>query len=283
MKNLLFLLTLWVSCLEVHAQSYAELTQKAFDALERDSLADAEKYLLQALKVDPAHVQNSLLFSNLGLIQQRQGKLHEALESYNMALNITPKMVPILLNRAALYLELGKNDLARIDYSMVLDIEPKNLEALLMRAYAYSNLNDYKSAQSDYERLLTFSPMNYKGRLGLALSLKQLGMKQEALNELTAMIASKTMEDDKVMTDEKLSVVFSTRANIEIEQEQIDLAIFDLGEAIRLDPGQTENYLVRGQLYLMQKKKELARKDFETAVSYGVPSSMVHDLLKSTK
>lgn len=283
MKNLLFLLVLLISCLKMNAQSYAELTQMALDALERDSLADAEKYLLQALRIDPANVQNSMLFSNLGLIQQRQGKLGDALESYNFALNMTPKMVPILLNRAALYLELGKNDLARIDYSMVLDVEPKNLEALMMRAYAYSCLNDYKSAQSDYERLLTFSPMNYKGRLGLAMSLKQLGMKQEAMNELTAMISSKTMEDDKVITDEKLAVIFSTRANIEVEQEQYDLAIYDLGEAIRLDPKQTENYLVRGQIYLNQRKKELARKDFETAVSYGVPSSMVHDLLKSTK
>ena len=52
------------------------------------------------------------------------------------------------MNRAALYLELGKDDLARIDYSLVLDIESDNQEALLMRAYIYMRQRNYNFAKS---------------------------------------------------------------------------------------------------------------------------------------
>ena len=66
---------------------------------------------------------NALLFSNLGTIQRWQHRYEQALDSYTLALNIAPRAIPALMNRAALYLELGKDDLARIDYSLVLDIE----------------------------------------------------------------------------------------------------------------------------------------------------------------
>lgn len=45
--------------------------------------------------------------------------------------------------------------------------------------------------------------------------------------------------------------------------KHVDLAMMDLEEAIKLDASQTEAYLIRGQIYLSQKKKELAKRDFE--------------------
>lgn len=47
-------------------------------------------------------------FSNLGLVQRRLGEFDKALESYSFALNFAPLAVPILLDRAAIYMEMGK-------------------------------------------------------------------------------------------------------------------------------------------------------------------------------
>lgn len=169
MKKLIFLVVCLVSGgMPVFSQTYQELCDRAVTYTEQDSLPQAEDYIRRALKLEPANPHNALLFSNLGTIQRRQRQYEQALESYNFALNIAPRAVPILLNRAAIYMELGRNNLAQADYSLVLDLEKNNEEALLMRAYIYMQQREYKMAKADYERLLKVNPASYNGapRLG---------------------------------------------------------------------------------------------------------------------
>lgn len=159
MKKLIFSFFLCgATMFPAFSQTYQELSERAVAATEQDSLSLAEKYIEQALKMEPANPHNALLFSNLGTIQRWQHRYEQALDSYTLALNIAPRAIPALMNRAALYLELGKDDLARIDYSLVLDIESDNQEALLMRAYIYMRQRNYNFAKSDYERLLKLAP-----------------------------------------------------------------------------------------------------------------------------
>ena len=70
---------------------------------------------------------------------------------------------------------------------------------------------------------------------------------------------------------------------VEIDAGQPDLALIDLEEAIRLDASQAEAYLMRGQLYLSQQKKKLAKEDLEKAVSLGIAPGDVRDLLQQCK
>ena len=264
------------------SQTYQELSERAVAATEQDSLSLAEKYIEQALKMEPANPHNALLFSNLGTIQRRQHRYEQALDSYTLALNIAPRAIPALMNRAALYLELGKDDLARIDYSLVLDIESDNQEALLMRAYIYMRQRNYNFAKSDYERLLKLAPRSYNGRLGLATLEQKEGKYEAALSILNAMIAEKGGEATR-LTTQQYAVLYVARAGVEQDMKHVDLAMMDLEEAIKLDTSQTEAYLIRGQIYLSQKKKELAKRDFEKAISLGVPQGDLRDLLLQCK
>ena len=116
------------------AQTYQQLSEKAIECIEKDSFHRAEELLLQALKLEPKNAKNALLFSNLGLAQRRLGEYDKALESYSFALNFAPLAVPILLDRAAIYMETGRTDRAYTDYCRVLDEDKQNKEALLMRA-----------------------------------------------------------------------------------------------------------------------------------------------------
>lgn len=268
--------------LPAFSQTYQELSERAVAATEQDSLTKAVEYIRQALKLEPANPHNALLFSNLGTIQRRQRDYEQALESYTLALNIAPRAVPILLNRAALYLELGKDDLARIDYSLILDIEADNKEALLMRAYIYMQQRDYNFARADYERLLKLDPQSYNGRLGLATLEQKNGKYQEALAILNRMIAEKGSDSD-AMAAPLYAVLYVARAGVEQDMKHAELAMIDLEEALRLDPSQTEAYLMRGQIYLSQKKKDLAKRDFEKAVSLGIPQADVRELLQQCK
>ena len=135
MKKLIFLVVCLLSGgMPVFSQTYQELCDRAVTYTEQDSLPQAEDYIRRAVKLEPSNPHNALLFSNLGTIQRRQRQYEQALESYNFALNIAPRAVPILLNRAAIYMELGRNNLAQADYSLVLDLEKNNEEALLIES-----------------------------------------------------------------------------------------------------------------------------------------------------
>lgn len=283
MKKLIFFC--FVGCAitaPAFSQTYEEWSDRAVVATEQDSLAQAEEYILKALKLEPANPHNALLFSNLGTIQRRQQDYEKALESYTFALNIAPRTLPILLNRAALYLELGKNDLARVNYSLALDIETSNEEALLMRAYIYRQQRDYKAARSDYERLLKLNSLSYNGRLGLVTLEQKEGKFEEALMLLNKMIADK-MDGATPITPSLQAVLYVARAGIEEEMKQPELALMDLEEAIHLDDSQPETYLLRGQIYLSQKKKDTAKRDFEKALSLGIPLSDVREFLQQCK
>ena len=77
--------------------------------------------------------------------------------------------------------------------------------------------------------------------------------------------------------------VIYARADVERDMKHEDLALVDLEEAIRLDASSADAYLLRGNIYLVQKKKALAKSDFEKAISLGVPPADLHEQLKQCR
>lgn len=125
MKRIFCLGIFWSLCLIMQAQSYNRLVEQAMEYTRKDSLKQAEQLFRQALKVDASNARNALVFSNLGTILKRQGRVDEAVDAYTMALNITPYATSILLNRAALYLDRNLLDKAYVDYCNVIDLIPE--------------------------------------------------------------------------------------------------------------------------------------------------------------
>lgn len=281
MKKVILLLSCLLGSVSVSAQTYQELAARAAEYTEQDSLPQAEACIRQALKQEPANPHNALLFSNLGTIQRQRLQYEQALESYGFALNIAPRAVPILLNRAALYMELGRNTFAQADYSLVLDLEKDNEEALLMRAYIYMCHRDYKLSKADYGRLLKISPAHYNARLGLVTLEQREGDYEEALRLLNTMLAD--AENRSEWSASQIATLYVARAGVECSLHHLDLALIDLEEAISLCSTLPDAYLMRGEIYLSQKKKELARSDFEQAMALGVPQTELREMLKKTK
>lgn len=274
MKQFLLLFSFLLGTLAASAQaSYRELSERTVEYIDQDSLVQAEKLLIEALKLEPKNPHNALLFSNLGLVQRRMGRYEDALESYSFALNIAPLAVPILLNRGAIYMEKGMTDRAYSDYCLVLDKDKVNTEALLMRAYIYTVRRDYKAAHMDYDRLLELDPQSYSGRLGLATLDQKEGKFRESLDLLNKLLVEYPKD----------AMLYVARAGVEKEMAHLELALVDLEEALRLDPALVDAYLMRGELYLLQKRKSLAKQDFEKALSLGVPQADLKEQLQQCR
>lgn len=249
-RKFLFLLFSCLLSVSLSAQTYQELSEKAVECVGKDSLVQAEDLLKQALKLEPKNAHNALLFSNLGLVQRKLGRYNDAVESYTYALNIAPLAVPILLNRAAIYLEQGMQDKAYVDYCQVMDVDKKNTEALLMRAYIYMLRRDYKGARLDYQRLLEIDPKNYNGRLGLATLEQKENKFREALDILNQLLVE--FPED--------AVLYVARADVERDMKHDDLALVDLDEAIRLAPDSIDAYLLRGDIISIRKRNRWQKR-----------------------
>lgn len=274
MKQILAIWVVWMATLGVSAQqTYDDLIHKAMDAVEMDSLQQAEQLFTEALKLEPANMRNALVFSNLGTIQRRMGKKKEALESYSLALNRTPYSVIMLLNRASLLLEMDYLDKAFVDYCDVLDIDRENKEALMYRAYIHMKRRMYHNARLDYRAFLELEPGNKTARIGMAMVNQKDKRFQESLEEFNRLIVDYPRDVS----------LLKARAELEIEMNSLDMALLDLENAARLTPNDPEIYVMCGDIYLMQDKRREAYTAFEKAIDLGIPRPKLQDRLNASK
>lgn len=259
-----------VMTLGLQAQTYHDLIEKAMNLTMKDSLVQAEQLFKQALKVDATNARNALLFSNLGTVQKRMGKIDQAIESYTLGLNITPYATSILLNRAALYLDKGQMDKAYVDYCNVIDLLPENEEARLFRAYIYMSRRQYDEAKVDYNVILGKNPNHKSARVGLVLLDQNVGKLQTAHNRLNLLINDFPKDTS----------LLKMRANLELEENYPDAALVDLETVVQLDPKDAEAFCQIGTICLQMHKKQEALKAFEKAIALGVPRVQLRDLLK---
>ena len=268
----LYIVVMLVGC-RLSAQTYDELIVRAMDAVERDSLYQAEGLFKKALQKEPANMRNALLFSNLGTIQRRMGKNKEALESYSLALNLTPYSKTMLLNRASLYLEMDYFDKAYVDYCNVIDLDAKNQEALQFRAYIYMRRRQYQEAKNDYQRLLEAVPGDKTARIGMAMVNQKLQRYRESLEEFNRLIVDYPQDVS----------LLKARAELEVEMNTLELALLDLESAVKLAPNDAEIYVMCGDIYMAQGRNREAYRAFEKAIELGVPRPELQDRLKASK
>lgn len=262
-----------LACFQLSAQTYDELIVRAMDAVEKDSLHQAEELFKEALRLEPANMRNALLFSNLGTVQRRLGKNKQALESYSLALSRTPHSVPMLLNRASLYLDMNYLEKAYVDYCDVIDLDDRNAEAYQFRAYIYMNKRQYQDAKADYQRLLDVVPGDRTARIGMAIVNQKLRRYHESLEEFNRLIVDYPKDVS----------LLKARAELEVEMNTPDLALLDLESAARLAPNDAEIYVMCGDIYLSKDLKREAYVAFEKAIKLGYPRPELQDKLKLSK
>ena len=273
MKRITILLLGWLVCSQLSAQTYEEWIARAMDAVEKDSLCQAEQSFKEALKLEPANMRNALVFSNLGTVQRRMGKNKEALESYSLALNLTPYSITMLLNRASLSLEMDYLDKAYLDYCNVLDLDSQNKEALQFRAYIYMRRRQYAEARMDYRALLEIVPDDKTARIGMAMVNQKDRRYRESLEEFNRLIVDYPKDVS----------LLKARAELEVEMGTLEVALLDLENAAKLAPNDEEIYVMCGEIYLAQGRKREAYVAFEKAIELGVPRPQLQEQLKASK
>ena len=204
---------------------------------------------------------------------QTQQQWRDSLAVLNRMIAAQPQSTDLRLKKAAVNIELNQWGYAVEEYGRVLDIDSDNLSAHYFRAYAYNHLRRYDLARADYEFFLRLVPRHFDAQLGLAMTKRSMGRRQEALDELNRLVA---MYPDSAMA-------YAARADLEHEQQHYDAALYDWDEALRLRPDSQELLLAKYATLWAMRRYDEARRLYGELVLRGVPKATLEQLQTPTK
>ena len=219
----------------------------------------AEQWLLKAFMSDPENPSNSMVLSNIATLQRYQGKLSEAVKNYTLALDMTPHAVTLLLNRAALYVELDSIERAVDDYERVCELDMYDTESRYSLGVIAMERGDTKRAEDLFNEIRRINPNSGLYHEGMGLLYKRNGNYSRAAELFTRVI--------KVQPSAQL---LAHRADCYLATKRLNDAEEDIRAALGIAPDDPYLYVLRAKLNKLRFQRDDMNRDINTAVSLGL-------------
>jgi type IV pilus assembly protein PilF len=150
-------------------------------------LEKAEYHLKEAIRLKPDY---SDAYNYLGFVYFRQGRVDEAIEAYNKALDNLLYLNPqdAHLNLGVAYLSLKQYQKAKVHLEEAIRLVPDFAAAYHSLGKTYEGLRQYDKARTSYERALEFNPDYAEAHLSLGKLLYRSGERQKAITAFDKVI-----------------------------------------------------------------------------------------------
>lgn len=208
-----------------------------------------------------------ILWLPMGAMAQSTNPLRDSLKAATERLSFHPDSIDLRLTKAGWNMQLEEWQNAKVEYDIVLRHEPTNIAALYYRAYCNDRLGRYNFARLDYQNVLSLVPGNFEARLGLALLNEKDQHYTEALDGINQLVAA---HPDS-------AVAWAARAGIENERGMNELAEYDYGKALQLDPDNKDYLLSRADLRIKLRRFTDAQRDLDKLVALGTPRAALKE------
>ncbi len=228
----------------------------------------AEQWLMRAFKTDPDNPSNSMVLSNIATLQRYQGKLAEAVKNYSLALDMTPHAVTLLLNRAALYVQMDSVQRAIDDYERVCELDPYDTEARYSLGVLAMERGDTKRAEDLFNEIKRINPNSGLYHEGMGLLHKHNGNHARAAELFTQVI--------KVQPSAQL---LGHRADCYLAMKRLNDAEDDIRTALEMTPDDPYLYLLRAKLNKLRFERDDMARDIDKAVSLGLSRDYINQAL----
>ena len=143
--------------------------QRGIEAIQEEKMGDALEYFNKVISDNPKSGYPYMWVSYIYLAHEEYGK---ALDAANMAVKLLPKKDTEYLTfaygyRSKTYLCLGDTVKALADCSAAIKVDPKNTDLYNDRAQIYYELKKYDLADADYRKMTELKPGDVMGYMGL--------------------------------------------------------------------------------------------------------------------
>lgn len=229
----------------------------------------AEQWLMKAFREDPDNPNNSLVLSNIATLQRYQGRLADAVKNYSLALDMTPHAVTLLLNRAALYVEMDSIGRAEDDYQRVCELDMYNTEARYSLGVLAMERGDNSRAEDLFNEIKRINSNSGLYHEGMALLHKRKGNYARAAELFTQVI--------KVQPNAQL---LGNRADCYLILKRLNDAEDDIRTALEMATDDGYLYLLRAKLNKLRFQRDDMNRDIETAVSLGLSRDYIKQSLE---
>lgn len=148
------------------------LSMKASFQMSREEWTLADSTLTEAIRLQPKNAHNLI---NRALCKYHLKLLRQAMEDYDLALDIDPTNFAGHYNRGLLRASVGEDNLAIEDFNFILRIDSTDVMAIYNRAELLMETGDFHGAIRDYSTLIRTYPNFLQGYLQRAQAKRKLG------------------------------------------------------------------------------------------------------------
>ena len=209
-------------------------------------------------------------YNRLGIIYGQKGRPDDALESYRKALQLDPDIVPARVAVGILLSQAGKYAEAEKELRGAAALDPAYEKTFYNLGLVYSEEGRLDSALIMMQKALELDPDYGLARVGVAATLYEMAdidragpmlaglaedptLSQSARNQVMFLLGFAPMRkawlEGRDSENQRLSDAHLLRGDIMISTLQMERALSEYEEAIRLDPGSAVAYYQEGSLY----------------------------------
>ena len=196
-------------------------------------------------------------FDVLGRVAQQAGEFPVALDAFNKALSIDPKLTSAALGLGDTYLMNKQPDLAKQQYQKASQLESARSYAMARLGQIYEAAGDYENARLSYERAVAADPDNILAKNNLAWVYVEHGGNLDMALRLAEEAKEKAPEDPTI-TD--------TLGWIYFKKGSYEAGLANLRSSVDKNPHDPSSLYHLGMAYYKLGRTADAKKEFEAAL-----------------
>ena len=273
--SLLLILSFFSATASEHEPSstYLQYGDSADYYLKKQDWIKSEKYIIDALRTEPANKSNYILWSNLGTVRMELDNIEGALQAFEIALTSVPKSKTILTNRARTYLKANRVKEALDDLENVLMLDSVAEFPLRMTAALALQNGNFDLAEKRYKLLSLHYTDNNSGLLGLANLSQVKGDFDQAEKYFKEASAIEPLDEES-----ESQYIYTIIQNNKIPEAKEEIRL-----ALEKYPRNGNLYLMRGLVHHLQFQTDLEKIDRKLALEYGADPELVNQILPIRK
>lgn len=195
-------------------------------------------------------------YSDRGVAKWRLKRTAEAVEDFNLSIQISPENATVYNNRGNAVMDLGHPDEAARDFDRAIALSPNYGAAYNNRGNARAALGQYEQAFHDFRKAAELMPTS-------AVPFNGRGKAHAALNRYHAAIRDFTRA---ITLNNKYESALRNRGEAYLAVEKYDQAADDLTQVLAADPDQPDVLLLRARAYIAAKKFNPAQTDLDKVI-----------------